>query len=76
MTIVETLDVCKHCGESGEEHHVFEPLTRPVGCVCDPTGWRDPENIQPACAAFVASKYGDCSACNHDVPCHAQTRAP
>lgn len=68
-----TEPICRHCGEVRYEHHGFEAYVVPPGCVCDPTGWRDPDSIPAICSAFVKhplTGYG-CLNCEHDTTCHA-----
>ena len=68
-----TLDKCAACGLSRAEHHDFDAVKVPDGCVCDPFEWRTASEVPPVCVAFVESE-GDetvCGTCEHDRECHA-----
>lgn len=63
--------VCKHCGESEEDHHVFEAVLIPKGCKCNPSDWRDLDNIPKICDNYAWSiADGHCGTCEHDKECH------
>lgn len=65
-------DLCKHCGKPESEHHAFEAVERPVGCVCDPALWRTELPIPPVCGEYVSFDDDDaCRHCEHDRACHA-----
>ena len=57
---------CKHCGEDESEHHEFEPIVQPNGCVCDVKEWRFPPEV---CDSYVDDR-GHCFRCAHDKECH------
>jgi hypothetical protein len=69
------MSTCRHCGLEEREHHRFEPMTGPEGCVCfDDGSWGyDPIAITPICAQYESSRgtYGNCVTCEHDKACHA-----
>jgi hypothetical protein len=66
---------CRVCGDDESDHHEFDPVVLPKGCVCD---WQDwgvtPQFIPDVCDAF--EKNGDpsplCSTCEHEPGCHAE----
>jgi len=61
---------CVHCGLTAEDHHDFEAIQRPAGCVCDDTdSWLGP--VPPICAALKPDGDSRCLTCEHDVACHA-----
>ena len=65
---------CKHCGKPEAEHHAFEALTAPEGCVCAIGTWHEPPG--PVCEAFQLGpaaycRPGYCWNCAHDKACHA-----
>jgi len=62
---------CRHCGCPESEHHAFEVLTAPAGCVCDLGTWA-PLLPGPICDGFVGENDGAyCGECLHDKACHA-----
>lgn len=74
--MVETMDMCVHCGQGAAEHHGFEPVVTPKGCVCDPKWWRDPVHIPGICATFVGPPDDWCETCQHGPECHVAAPAP
>ena len=67
-----TLDKCAACGLSRAEHHDFDAVKVPDGCVCDPFEWRTASEVPPVCLAFRPAPYsaGVCESCEHDRGCH------
>jgi len=66
---------CRHCHlyEEEHEHHEYEPIEIPEGCVCSEE-W-DGQDVPAVCGSFI--KGGKwvvwCRDCAHDAACH---RAP
>ena len=68
--------VCRICGLPEDEHCIFEPMTMPDGCVCDPGSW-DTETVTPICKKYKrpaddAYENAYCLNCEHDKRCHAK----
>ena len=61
------------CGKPESDHHSFQAVEHPPGCVCDPKEWGD-STIPPVCKHFVMSSnlmyplY--CDRCEHLKECH------
>lgn len=74
MSATKPIDVCKDCGESAEDHHVFTPYVIPATCACDPRDWGSLENIPSVCSAFdKMDKDPLCTNCEHENGCHVAT---
>lgn len=61
---------CKHCGLTEDKHHLFEPMTFPSGCVCDPMDWDHLADIPAPCERFDGGGIKWCRRCEHDEACH------
>jgi len=66
---------CKICGQPEDEHHKFEPLVRPEGCICNPYYWIikcqnqcRPLEIPPVCNE--SPSFPVCKVCGHSPACH------
>lgn len=67
------MNLCKICGLPEDEHHHFASEDRlPEGCKCNPTDWRNPNNIPPVCEQFSpwAEEHTECEVCHHLEECH------
>jgi hypothetical protein len=65
------MENCPHCGES-----LVPKVTRPDGCVCAESEWRDPFNLPPVCANYQEERSsGVCANCEHDEQCHQPANA-
>ena len=60
---------CKHCRQDESEHHDFEAIKTPEGCVCDPWTW-EPSPVLPICAKYKGNGHQNCEECEHDMDCH------
>lgn len=67
------LDVCKHCGQKQEEHHLFTPVVIPDGCKCS-LHEIYPEDLlslgKPICATHKGAQDDWCEECSHAWECH------
>jgi hypothetical protein len=61
--------VCKFCRQGEDEHHEFESIPIPEGCLCDPWEW-EPNPIGPICAQHKGPSNQNCSECEHNSDCH------
>ncbi len=66
------LDICAKCGLTKEEHHDFQPIEVPDGCVCNIKEWGNPRKIPPICSNYVDDN-GLCKNCEHEEKCHKKT---
>lgn len=66
------VDICLECGRPAKEHHIFEPVTLPARCQCDPHAWGDIANIPEPCDRFKAipGENDVCTNCEHEKACH------
>jgi len=68
------INICKICGLPEGEHHVFDPIVVPDGCVCDIRCWGSVNHIQPICNHYEPDpdpNFQDvCKNCEHDKACH------
>lgn len=62
---------CVHCGLQENEHHRFEAIAVPAGCVCDSGTWGNPLKIPPACSKYTGDGDCYCDVCEHNKECHA-----
>ena len=69
---MNSLDICIHCGLPESEHHEFEPVLKPAGCVCDHREWGNPSAIPPVCKEHRGDPSKNCKECEHDKECHSQ----
>ena len=69
--------ICRHCRGYEEDHHAFEPIRIPAGCVCDWRDWGDPTNIPAICKRFVKDEADSsfCENCEHERECHMHREA-
>ena len=70
-----TTPLCRHCGDSEDRHHQFEPYVMPRGCKCDARDWGKPWVVPPVCTDFTPMQGPDgeglCGTCEHLTECHA-----
>jgi hypothetical protein len=74
--------LCRHCRMGESDHHAFEAIRPPPGCVCDPASWDYLLTTIPAsCAAYVApprngspGREDYCATCEHERRCHAKAQ--
>lgn len=60
--------ICSQCGGPESEHHDFQPISIPEGCICDVVSWGD--KISPICDAYRGNGTTYCENCEHDALCH------
>lgn len=68
--------LCKICGKPESDHHDFEGIHQPKGCVCDVKTY-DGLPIPSICSEYVKHDDDDdrCKVCEHDFECHSTSEA-
>jgi hypothetical protein len=65
------MKLCRICGKSEDDHHAFDPVELPPGCVCDPGTWGESwKKLPPVCDKYDGDGVENCKKCEHDKECH------
>ena len=66
---------CRICDQYESEHHAFEAIAIPDGCICDPGEWDVLLREIPAvCDHYECDGKSYCLRCEHIKACHKESR--